>query len=422
MLIFQNLGFFVPISFYLISYSAFVLVVQRKHKIRTSRHLVFLLDVFSLAITAFGGPQVHFTMIHRKLVSKRKYITETELKELNSLCNMLPGPTSTQTITAIGYKMGGPLLAFLTLAVWVLPATIIMALVALMFYLFDLNNPKLTFLKYIQPMAVGFIIFAAYKIKNLFVTRIHHWVLMLLAAAAAIFIANPFIFPILLLIGGLVSNYLNRSNYFDVKPIKHIQWANFVLFIGIFLAAAGLGAITKSTPVLLFENTYRYGSIVFGGGHVLIPMMYSQFVEFKHYISSDEFLAGIGILQAIPGPVFSFSTFTGAMALKDWGFSGLLLGATIGTIGIFLPGILLIFFIYPIWDQIKIFSPVKNAIEGINAVSAGLVIASAYLLFLPLEVTEMNMMVLIGTFFVLLTTKIPNPVIVLLCIFVGFFF
>ena len=389
------------------------------HQIRRRRHLVFLLDVLALALSAFGGPQVHFTMIHRRMVEKRNYLTEAELKELNSLCNMLPGPTSTQTITAIGYKMGGPGLAFLTLGVWVLPATIIMGSVAILFYTFNLDNPKLTFLKYIQPMAVGFIMYAAYKIKNLFVTQPYHWVLMVMSAGAAILLNTPHIFPVLLVIGGLVSNFLNRSNYADVKPINNIQWRNFAFFLGIFLVAAILGAVTKSTPVLLFENTYRYGSIVFGGGHVLIPMMFNQFVEFKHYLTSNEFLAGVGILQAVPGPVFSFATFTGALALKDSGLMGMILGSAIGTIGIFLPGILLIFFIYPMWDQIKFFSPVKNAIEGINATSAGLVFASAYLLFQPLEVNEMNMMVLLGTLLILLTTKIPNPVIVLLCIFAG---
>lgn len=389
------------------------------NNIRFRRNLVFLLDVFALALTAFGGPQVHFTMIHKRLVTKRAYISEDELKELNSLCNMLPGPTSTQTITAIGFKLGGPSLAFLTLGIWVLPATVMMAALAIVFYIFDLQNPKLTFLRYIQPMAVGFIIYAAYKIKNVFVTRLHHWVLMILAALAAIFFQSPFIFPVLLIIGGVVSNFINRSDYLDVKRIHSIRWDNFVLFIGIFLGVAILGVVTQSLPIRLFENTYRYGSIVFGGGHVLIPMMYNQFVEFKHYLTSNEFLAGVGILQAIPGPVFSFSTFAGAMAMKDWGLWGMGLGSIIGTVGIFLPGILLIFFVYPIWNQVKDFSPVKNAIEGINATSAGLVIASAYLLFQPVEVTEMNMMVLIGTLFVLLTTKIPNPVIVLLCIIAG---
>jgi chromate transporter len=150
--------------------------------------------------------------------------------------------------------------------------------------------------------------------------------------------------------------------------------------------------------------------------------MFNQFVEYKHYITPNEFLSGVGILQAIPGPVFSISTFSGAMAMKEWDSMGQILGGLIGTIGIFLPGTLLIFFIYPMWDQMKSFSPVKNAIEGINAASAGFVISAAWLLFQPVEVNEMNMTVLLGTLFLLLTTKIPYPIIVLLCILTGIYF
>ncbi|MFN3446467.1 MAG: chromate transporter, partial [Bacteroidia bacterium] len=315
---------------------------------------------------------------------------------------------------------GGPGLAFLTLAVWVLPASLLMLGFALLLSLLDITNPKLGFLKYLQPMAVGFIIYAAYQIKNLFVKRTHHWVLMILAAALAIVSETPLVFPLLLLVGGFVSTQINKANYRDVKPIKNILWKNFLLFIGVFLLAALLGALTKNKAFLLFENTYRFGSIVFGGGHVLIPMMYNQFVEFKHYLEPNTFLAGVGILQAIPGPVFSFSTYAGAMALNDWGVMGQVLGGAIGTIAIFLPGILLIFFVYPIWTQVKNYSPIKNAIEGINATSAGLVLASAYLLFKPVEVNEPNMLVLLGTLFLLLTTKIPSPLLVILCIAAGF--
>jgi chromate transporter len=110
------------------------------------------------------------------------------------------------------------------------------------------------------------------------------------------------------------------------------------------------------------------------------------------------------------------------MALNEYGFIGQLLGGVIGTVAIFLPGILLIFFIYPIWTQVKNYSPIKHAIEGINATSAGLVIASAYLLFKPVEVNEANMLVLLGTLFLLLTTKLPSPVIVLICILAGIAF
>jgi chromate transporter len=391
-----------------------------RSKINQFRNTRFLFDVLGIAVTAFGGPQIHFTLIHKKLVRKRNYLTENDLKELNSLCSMLPGPTSTQTITAIGFKIGGPLLAFLTLSVWILPATLLMACFACVIYLFNFNNPRLDFLKYLEPMAVAFIIYAAIRIRELFVRRTHHWVLMIVAALVAVLSSTPLIFPLLLLLGGVVSNILKRSTYSDVKRIDAIDWKNFFLFIGIFLAAAFLGAVTKNKSVLLFENTYRYGSIVFGGGHVLVPMMYSQFVEFKHYMDPNEFIAGVGILQAIPGPVFSFSTYAGALSLKDMGIPGLLLGSMIGTVAIFLPGTLLIFFIYPIWNQMKNFSPVKNAVEGINATSAGLVAASAYLLFQPLEVTSMNMLILLGTLFLLLTTKIPYPVIVILCIIIGF--
>jgi chromate transporter len=395
---------------------------MKKGQIKQFRLGIYLLDIFLLAITAFGGPQIHFLQIHKKLVLKRGYLTEDELKELNSLCSMLPGPTSTQTITAIGFKKGGPMLAFLTLAVWVFPACAIMACFAFIINRLSLDNPRLTFLQYIQPMAVGFIIYAAYKIKELFIKRAHHWGLMALAAIFAIFFPTPYIFPLLLIVGGMASTLFKRTNYTDVRPIRIGNWSNLLLFFAIFSCAALLGGLTHQKLFLLFENTYRYGSIVFGGGHVLIPMMYNQFVEFKQYITANEFLAGVGMLQAVPGPVFSISSYTGALILKDTGVWGMLFGSIVGTIAIFLPGILLIFFVYPIWNQIKVFSPVKNAIEGINATSAGLVIASAYLLFQPVEVNQMNMLILLGTLFLLLTTKIPSPIVVLLCILAGVFF
>ena len=394
---------------------------NKTSRIKHFRNIVFLMDVLKLAFTAFGGPQIHFTQMHKLLVLKKKYITENELKELFSLCSMLPGPTSTQTITAIGFKIGGPTLAFLTLGIWVLPASLLMLIFALVLTLFNIDNPKLDFLKFIQPMAIGFIVYAAFKVTELFVTKNYHWFLMSVSAMAGIYLQTPYYFPILLLIGGSISSYVNnRGRLEKPKPIKHINWENFILFLAIFLFAAIMGGLTKNKAVLLFENTYRYGSIVFGGGHVLIPMMFNQFVEFKHYINPNEFLAGVGFLQALPGPVFSISSFTGAMILKDWGIAGQLLGSLIGTIGIFLPGALLIFFVYPIWNQMKNYPPIKNAIEGINATSAGLVVASAYILFKPLEINEENMIAVLLTLFLLLSTKIPYPIIVLLFIIAGF--
>ena len=391
-------------------------------KIKLFRHILFLLDVLKLAVTAFGGPQVHLVQFQKKLVDKKKYITSADLKELNSLCSILPGPTSTQTITAIGFKIGGPLLAFFTLAVWVFPACLIMGVFAIIIHFYHLENPKLNFLKYIQPMAVGFIIYAAFQIIQMFISKMYHWILLILSASLAILYQTPYLFPILLLLGGFVSSQINKEKINQVKPMKNINWSNFILFLSVFITAAVLGVFTQNKIVLLFENTYRFGSIVFGGGHVLIPMMYNQFVEIKHFLTANEFIAGVGLVQAMPGPVFSIATFCNAMALQEYGISGQLFGAVIGTIAIFLPGTFLIFFIYPIWNQLKNYTPIKNAIEGVNAASAGLVIASAYLLFKPVVLNQSNMIVLLLTLFLLLTTKVPSPVIVIICVLAGFIY
>lgn len=391
-------------------------------KIKRFRHNLFLLDVLKLAITAFGGPQVHLVQFQKKLVDKKKHITSEDLKELNSFCSILPGPTSTQTITAIGFKIGGPLLAFFTLAIWVFPACLIMGVFAIIIHFYQLENPKLDFLKYIQPMAVGFIIYAAFQIIQMFISKMYHWVLLILSAGIAIFYQTPYLFPILLLFGGFVSSQINKEKINKVKPLKNINWSNFILFLSVFVFAAVLGAFTQNKIILLFENTYRFGSIVFGGGHVLIPMMYNQFVEIKHFLTANEFIAGVGLVQAMPGPVFSIATFCNAMALQEYGITGQLFGAIIGTIAIFLPGTFLIFFIYPIWNQLKNYTPIKNAIEGVNAASAGLVIASAYLLFKPVVLNQSNMIVLLLTLFLLLTTKVPSPVIVIICVLASFIY
>ena len=391
-------------------------------KIKRFRHILFLLDVLKLAVTAFGGPQVHLVQFQKILVDKKKYITSADIKELNSFCSILPGPTSTQTITAIGFKIGGPFLAFFTLAVWVFPACLMMGTFAIIIHFYHLENPKLNFLKYIQPMAVGFIIYAAFQIIQMFISKLYHWILLILSASIAILYQTPYLFPVLLLLGGFVSSQINKEKINKVKPIKNINWSNFILFLSVFITAAVLGVFTQNKIVLLFENTYRFGSIVFGGGHVLIPMMYNQFVEIKHFLTANEFIAGVGLVQAMPGPVFSIATFCNAMALQEYGFSGQLLGAVIGTIAIFLPGTFLIFFIYPIWNQLKNYTPIKNAIEGVNAASVGLVIASAYLLFKPVVLNQSNMIVLLLTLFLLLTTKVPSPVIVIICVLASFIY
>ncbi|MCI0752000.1 MAG: chromate transporter, partial [Flammeovirgaceae bacterium] len=127
------------------------------------RYFIFLRDVLTLALTAFGGPQAHIALFQKQLVEKRRYLSEEDLLELNSLCQILPGPSSTQTLTAIGYKIGGPNLAYLTLLVWVLPSVILMGAAGIFLSSIQEKNWSLEFTRFIQPMAVGFVAYAAYS-------------------------------------------------------------------------------------------------------------------------------------------------------------------------------------------------------------------------------------------------------------------
>jgi chromate transporter len=390
--------------------------------LRKVRYYIFLKDVFLLAISAFGGPQAHLAHLFDRMVKKRRYISEEDLIELNALCQILPGPTSTQTISAIGFKVGGPKLAYLALLVWCLPAVTIMTTAAIIISHLQYKSLSLEFTKYIQPMAVGFVAYAAYKITRKVVNSKTAISLFVLSTVVSYFLKSPYMFPLLLLFGGFITAFKYKRHKKEEKNNFNIKWNNFFLWAGVFVLAAVLGAITQSLPIRLFENFYRNGSLVFGGGQVLIPLIYTEFVEFKSYLSSEEFLTGFAFVQAVPGPVFSFSAYIGALSMRDSGIWGEISGALFASAGIFLPGTFLIFFVIRFWDQFKQYRPIKASLEGINATSSGMVAAAAILLFQPLAVegNPINFILIAATFLILFYTKIPAPFIIVAGLIAGF--
>ncbi len=388
--------------------------------IRKVRNYIFLKDVLVLAVSAFGGPQAHFAMLIDLMVEKRNYLTEKDLIELNALCQILPGPTSTQTITAIGFKIGGPKLAYLTLLIWALPAVTAMIIAGISISYLQENNISLEFTKYIQPMAVGFVAYAAIKITGKVVNGKTGYVLMVLSAIISYFASSPYLFPVLLLGGGAITAFKFKRQEREEKIKLAVNWSNFFLWGGVFLLAAGLGAATRALPIRLFENFYRNGSLIFGGGDVLISMLYAEFTVLKQNLTSEEFLSGYSMMRALPGPVFSFSAYVGAISMKDAGLGGQILGGLVSAFGIFLPGTFLIFFVVRFWDGLKKYRIVKASLAGINAVSAGMVIAAAFLLFKPLDPNLINVGIVAATFGVLMYTKIPAPVIIIAGLAAGF--
>lgn len=385
-----------------------------------------------LAVTAFGGPQAHLAHFQKILVDKRNYLSEADLMELNSLCQILPGPSSTQTLVAIGYKIGGANLAYLTLLIWTLPSVIFMTIMAISLFDIEQKNWSLEFTRFIQPMAVGFVSYAAYSISVKTVNTKTGISLMIMAAVTSYFIQTPFVFPAILFVAGLISALKFRAQPKEEKKKINILWSNFLLWLGVLVFAALLGWATKSIPevtrpIRLFENFYRNGSLVFGGGQVLAPMLYTEFVrkdsteervrpvEFtkKAYLNHDEFLTGYAIVQTLPGPVFAFSAFIGSLSMREYGTFGEIIGAFMSALGIFLPGTFLIFFVIRFWDGLKKYRAIRASLEGVTAASAGLIAASAVILFQPLDNTFMNFAFTIGTFCLLAFTRLPSPFIIL---------
>lgn len=391
----------------------------------TIRRIIFLRDIFYLSLTCFGGPQTHLAHFHKILVNKRRYLTDDELLELNALCQVLPGPTSTQTLSALGYRLGGPTLAYLTLLIWMTPSVCIMLAAGIFMAHYGELSPTYDFTRYIQPIAVALVAHGAYIISLKTVGTKTGLVIMVLSGVITFFIHSPFVFPAVLLAAGAITaiNYKKHPRQ-KIKPVRK-AWPNAALWLSVLVVAAIAGSFTKNIPELrpirLFENFYRNGSLVFGGGQALIPMLYTEFVEYSHkqYLTSQEFLSGFAFSQALPGPVFSFSAYMGALSMRQYGIGGEIFGGLMSAFGLFLPGIFLLFFLIRVWDSLKTFRTFRASLEGITAASAGFIAAAAILLFQPLDTNFLNIGIVIISFVLIAFTKVPSWAVILLGLLLG---
>lgn len=411
------------------------------------RHSLFLRAVLWHSITAFGGPQGHLGMMMKTFVHQRKDLTETELIEYNGFCQLLPGASSTQTLTLIGYKRGGIPLAVLTLLIWILPASIIMGGLSFLLDYMDEKSLPVGVFKFVQPMAIGFIAYSTFRIFGIAIHNTITRVIMIMATIVT-FLAfkSPWVFPGLILLAGIITNFSDKRIPQKGIPPKKIKWGNILIFLAVFGIAGYLSeTATRQNwqyrkPINLFENAYRFGSLVFGGGDVLMPLMYEQYVtrpETKHILDTkrevlrmkkEHFLTASGIVRAIPGPVFSIGSFTGGMVLREKGVFMQLMGCLIGTIAIFLPSALLVLFFFPVWQNLKKYAVIYRSLEGINAAVVGIMAgATLYLikdnflfsLFEGKMIAFLDLLVVLATFVLLNTRRVPAPFIVIGSLLLG---
>jgi chromate transporter len=407
------------------------------------RHIPFLKTVFLYSITAFGGPQAHIAMMMKTFAERKHYITKHELLEYNAFCHLLPGASSTQVITLIGYKRGGIWLAIFTLLIWILPACLLMGAFSFLLHYIDQGTLKTDIFKFIPSMAVGFLAYGAAMAFNISIRNTITWMVMLFCAVATFLLfRSPWIFPALIVLSGAVTNLSKKRIPQKETAPRKIKWGNIWLWAFVFLLAGGVSEVARKNnwpnrePINLFENMYRMGSLVFGGGHVLMPMMYEQFsvrpevVKNRNpnviQISKEEMTTGMGIVRAMPGPVFSIASFTGGMALRNQGTSMQVVGCFIGMVAIFLPSALLVLFFFPVWNNMKRYAVIYRALEGINAAMVGIMIAATLYIAKDISLVDgkfnslINVTIILVTFCLLKFTRLPSPLIVAICLILGY--
>ncbi len=382
------------------------------------------MDVLKFTFTAFGGPQAHIAMMLKEFVEKKKYVTETELIQYNALSQMLPGPSSTQTLVAIAYKLGGIRLALISFFIWVLPSALIMLVFSIAFVHMGVGKRTANVIFMLKPIAIGFVAYSAYILIKKVLNSRFSYLLAIISSLLTVVFQNAYVFPIVIVMGTIGSILFGKGEISYEKNPVPFNWKKLIPFFGILILFALLGAVINrgsffSLPVRLFENFYRNGIMIFGGGQVLVPLMYTEFVEMKQYLTSQEFLAGFALQQAIPGPLFSFTSFVGSMSMRETGIIGQSLGAFAAVLGINIPGFLFILMIFPAWEKLKVRKSVQRALDGINSVSVGFACAALYIMSLQVIDQWLSIFIVFVTFLMLLWDKIPSTYLIIIGLAIG---
>ena len=369
------------------------------------------------SLVAFGGPEAHLGVFLDRLVVKKNYLTEKALMEWMALCSFLPGPTSTQVITGIGLERGGRSLALLTLVVWALPMILLMGCLSFIPQVFGSSNSFPVWLEFLVPMAAGFVAWAAWQIGRKVVTDKLSVALWAQGFAVVLMSGSPWGIPLILLSGGILGIVLGdsqKSEPNDNVVGNSFPWGIFTLFVGITSTCWIAMQFSPDSLIVLFERFYRYGYLVFGGGQVVVPVMQGELVDQTGLLAAEEFLSGFGLVQALPGPMFSFAAFAGGLAENHGTITRQALGALLGGFAIFLPGTLLLFCVHPIWEKFRSLPWVPKALAGLNATAGGLIGGALVVILLGIDQSVSTYVFFLLTLFALMSRKIPAPILVIL--------
>ena len=369
-----------------------------------------LFSFFLLGLTSFGGPVAHIGYFRNVFVKQKKWLDEKTYLDFVSLCNFLPGPSSSQVGMSIGYHfkgISGSLLAWLG---FTLPSAIILMIFGYAIFNFE-NSISYGLLQGLKAIVVVIVLQAILGMrKNLLSDSFGYMIVFITTLILIIFPSSLNQFLCLLLSGffGLIIYKKDKQseikNNIQIK-INFLSYLPLIFFFSLLFLLPFLSEFFNSNILNLASSFYRIGSLVFGGGHVVLPLLQEEFVS-SGMIEKDIFLAGYGAAQAIPGPLFTFSSYLGIFFKSEF---SIFLISLLCLFFIFLPSFLLVIGIMPIWQELKKMDIIIRSFKGINASVIGLLVAAFYDPIITSSLRSLEDMVLIIIAFVLLfLTKIPQ--------------
>lgn len=338
-----------------------------------------LLAFLKLGLTSFGGPIAHLGYFRDELVVRRRWIDEAAYADLVALCQFLPGPASSQVGFALGLWRGGPLGALAAWAAFTLPSAILLVLFAMGAAGLD-GAVAQGVLHGLKLVAVAVVAQAVWGMAKSLTPDRQRASIAVLAVLTVVLVAGAIgqLAAIALgVIGGLwlcrdVPTTTVGAIRFPVS--KQAGWMALGLFAVLLAGLPLLAGVAGNHGIDLFDAFYRSGSLVFGGGHVVLPLLDAETVA-SGWVSKDAFLAGYGAAQAVPGPLFTFAAYLGAAGTP---LPNGVLGAAIALVGIFLPGFLLLVGALPFWDELRTRTWAQAAMRGANAAVVGILAAALY--------------------------------------------
>lgn len=332
---------------------------------------IFLLFL-RLGLTSFGGPVAHLGYFHDEFVRRRQWLTEQAYAEVVALCQMLPGPASSQVGLTVGYLRGGYAGAAAAWLGFTLPAALIMALFASGLVLWP-DASSGGWVTGLKLFVIAVVAQAVWQMGSKLCPDGSRRTIAFLVAAFLLVAGSVWMQALVLIVAGMAGALLSLpsdSAGGDLKISVRTRKPKvfFALFVALLLLTFipwGAGSLTAIAAEL-----YRAGALVFGGGHVVLPWLEEGFVA-SGAMSADTFLAGYGVAQAVPGPLFTFSAFLGGVQ-SGWA------GAAVAVLAVFLPGTLLVFAGLPLWQYVRSHARARSALAGVNAGVVGLLLSALY--------------------------------------------